>query len=116
MTTSAREDYAEPKPLSQGPDMRILQILGLVSCYPYRIKTAVRAEGVIFRLSWTARDVGTGMTYEAEGRRHLIDYMASEDQIVKLCLAACLAVSEHEVRERFIYRGKQVFDPHLPVT
>ncbi len=34
-------------------------------------------------------------------------------EIVRTALMAVLAVEEHEARERFLWRGRAVFGPHL---
>lgn len=67
--------------------------------------------------AWTYRmDNKLGRMGWGHGGRQLIDGSMNDDLIVKTCLVACFKYVEHEVREAFSWRGRRVFDPHMPVA
>jgi hypothetical protein len=49
------------------------------------------------------------------GRKWRITPHMSDSEIVQTALKAVLAAEEHEARERFMYRGRAVYGPHLDV-
>lgn len=49
------------------------------------------------------------------GRKWLLSSHMTRSEIVRTALKAVLAAEEHEARERFTYRGRAVFGPHLDV-
>lgn len=66
--------------------------------------------------AWMWRmDTELGRMSWGHGGRQLIDGAMTDDAIVKACLVACFRYAEHEVREAFTWRGRRVFDPHMPV-
>ncbi len=47
------------------------------------------------------------------GRLWLIEPDATEEEVVRTMLKAALTWEEHELRERFLYQGSQIFTPHF---
>lgn len=50
-----------------------------------------------------------------KGRKWRLSLHMTDGEIVQTALMALLAFSEHEIRERFTYRGVTVFDPHYDI-
>jgi hypothetical protein len=50
------------------------------------------------------------------GGRFQVSPHSSESEIVQKALAAMLSFDEHEIRERFTYKGKNVFNPHIDIN
>ncbi len=57
----------------------------------------------------------TGEPYEVVGRKWCLSPHMTRSEIVQTTLKAVLTAEEHEVRERFKYRGRSIFDPHYDV-
>lgn len=49
------------------------------------------------------------------GRKWYVSKHMTESEVVQTLLKAVLAAVEHEAREQFTYKGKQLFGPHLDV-
>jgi hypothetical protein len=49
-------------------------------------------------------------------RKWYVSKHATVSEVVQTVLKAALTAEEHEARERFLYRGKQLFGPHLDVN
>ena len=60
-------------------------------------------------------DIVTGEWGQGGGGKLYVSPHATEDEIVKKCLGACLAFVEHEVREGFAYELTHLFSPHIGV-
>ncbi len=56
-----------------------------------------------------------GEPFTWKGRKwFLSDYM-TKSEIIQTAFLAVQTAMEHEVRERFLYKGKSIFDPHYDV-
>ena len=53
--------------------------------------------------------------YEVVGRKWRLSSYMTRSEIVQTALKAVLTAEEHEVRERFKYRGVSIFGPHYDV-
>lgn len=54
--------------------------------------------------------------YEEGGRKWDLSLHMTESEIVFTVWKAVLAFMEHELREKFHYKGKKIFDPHISVN
>ena len=61
------------------------------------------------------RDVNTGERATITGRKWRISMHMTRSEIVQTALKAVLTAEEHEVRERFLFRARPIFNPHLDV-
>ena len=57
----------------------------------------------------------TGEPMSWHGRKWRISQHMTRSEIVQTALAATLAAVEHEAREKFLYKGHSIFDPHYDV-
>lgn len=57
----------------------------------------------------------TGEDMNWKGRKWWLSEHMTDGEIVQTALMACLAASEHEIREQFKYRGVSIFDPHYDI-
>lgn len=58
--------------------------------------------------------------FEADGeswtsRKWYVSQHSTRSEVVQTCLKAVLTAEEHEAREKFLYRGRALFGPHLHV-
>lgn len=58
-------------------------------------------------------DTESGEWGEGAGGKYYVSPHSSVDEIVKKCLAACMAYAEHEIREGFTWRERRIFGPHI---
>lgn len=57
----------------------------------------------------------TGAPYNEGGRKWDISKHMTESEVVFTIWKALLTFIEHELREKFMYMGKRIFDPHIDV-
>lgn len=50
-----------------------------------------------------------------KGRKWFISQHATKSEIVQTAFKALLTALEHEAREKFLYRGRPILDPHYDV-
>ena len=68
-----------------------------------------------FQVRWIGRHVTTRELANWGGRKWRMSMHMTRSEIVQTALKAVLTAEEHEARERFLYRGRAVFGPHLDV-
>ena len=54
--------------------------------------------------------------YQSRGRKWNLSSHMTESEIVFTIWKAILTFTEHELREKFHYKGKRIFDPHIDVN
>lgn len=57
----------------------------------------------------------TGAPMLWKGRKWRLSNHMTKSEVVQTAFKAVLTAIEHEVREKFLYRGASVFDPHYDV-
>lgn len=57
----------------------------------------------------------TGKPWPWSGRKWLLSRHMTRSELVQTALKAVLTAEEHEAREKFLYRGQPIFDPHFDV-
>ena len=70
---------------------------------------------LFIRVRFKAEDPATGREQSWNGRKWLVSIHSTRSEIVQTCLKAVLTAEEHEAREKFLYCGKPIFNPHLDV-
>ena len=55
----------------------------------------------------------TGLPLEWTGRKWMLSPFMCRNEIVNTAFKAVLCAMEHEVKEKFTYRGVAIFNPHL---
>lgn len=68
--------------------------------------------GFLIQLRLEEKEIGTGECQMLCGRKWHIDDSATRSDIVRTAFKAVVTWEEHEVRERFTYRGAPVFGAH----
>lgn len=100
-------------------DDDIFFIVSQVKCPPYKFRVERLDFGVTDRLFIQATlerpDVDTGEMGTGYGGKYLLSPHMTRGEIVKKCFVAAASFAEHEVREAFTYRGRQVLGPHIDI-
>ncbi len=68
-------------------------------------------------IQWIYDDkcVLTNKIKEWHGRKYYLSEYMTDDEIVKTAFTAAIAAEEHEVREKFSYKGIRLFNPHVDI-
>lgn len=67
------------------------------------------------QVKFDTTDTATGEEAVHKGRKWLLSVHMTETEIVQTALKAILTIVEHEARERFLYCGEAVYDPHCKI-
>lgn len=71
--------------------------------------------GWLIQAQFYAADTDGNMQLQS-GRKWYVSPYSTESELVQTMLKAVLTATEHEVREKFMYRGKAIFGPHFDVN
>ena len=66
--------------------------------------------------SFTGPCSKTGEVKEQPCRKWQLSFYMTAGEIVQTAFAAALQAEEHECREFFRWKGRRLFNPHLPLT
>jgi len=95
------------------------EILDDVNCgiggIDWEVGCGLMGDGLYIQLRYVEVDVQTGDPGDQHGRKWYVSSHSTKSEVVQTVLKACLTSAEHMVREHFLYRGTQVFGPHLDV-
>lgn len=99
------------------PFERLLRdTVSLISYKDWQFRIEKDGIGLWF-LQVVAKDfcVITGEPLVWSGRKWRMSMHMTKAEIIQTALKAVLAAEEHEARERFLYRSRAIFGPHLNV-
>ena len=83
-------------------------------CQPYVIDVRLHSSGEFYlQATHYRRCRDTGRFGWGKGGKYYVSPYSTPEEIRQKALAACIAYAEHEVRERFLWRGRAIFGPHL---
>jgi hypothetical protein len=87
---------------------------------PYNIFVKVEGEQPYLAIRVACADDVCNVTkqpgYYWEGRRWLIEPEFDESQVVRTIFSAFILAMEHELREKFVYKGTLPFGPHFDIN
>lgn len=99
--------------------MNVAELAGIISRVNYRdwvFTWEPVHDGVLAYARFDAPEAPHGRwNTEQQTRQWYIPCDASESEVVRTCLLLVLTAEEHEAREWFHYKGKQVYSPHTSV-
>lgn len=75
-----------------------------------------KGDGWLIQLRYNEPDIDVGKVEVQHARKWYISSYATESEVVRTALLACLVSSEHRVREHFYYKNKRLFGPHIDVS
>ena len=94
---------------------RLQAILRRVSVPGYTFLPEALGDQLSVRIRKEETNQASGQVEPMLGRRWLIERGATEAEVVRTVLKASLTWEEHELRERFRFDDRQIFDPHFAV-
>lgn len=92
---------------------RVRAVLQRVSVPGFEFIPEVMSGKLFVRIRKVELDQQRGVVEPMLGRRWLVEREASESDVVRTLLKAVLTWEEHEIRERFLFDGRRIFDPHV---
>lgn len=100
--------------------MNLQEIAMLIGCdieLPNGIKSDIVASTDFgyLQLSADRKCSDTGINWLVKGRKWLLSPHMVRSEVVSTIFKAVMTFEEHEIRERFLYKGKAIYGPHLDV-
>lgn len=78
-------------------------------------KITVREDCLTYQIACNGYCNISGSRMEWTGRKWFLSRHMTDGEIVQTVFKACLTAQEHEMRERFLYKGAAIFDPHYDI-
>ena len=72
-------------------------------------------ERLYLQVTFADVDFATGLSSVQRGRKWLLSPFMTKSEVVTTAFKACITAEEHEAREKFRYKGKMIFGPHINV-
>jgi hypothetical protein len=90
-------------------------ILARVRYKDWTFHVEERGDHLVLQARFPEADLVTGEVEQQHGRKWILSKHMTKSEVVTTAFKAVLTAEEHEVRERFRYRGRMVFGPHFDV-
>jgi hypothetical protein len=96
---------------------RFRDVLSRVHYKDWTFRVGQDAPGLYWlQVQFVAPNNVTGAPVEPwGGRKWRLSAFMTDSEVVQTALKAVLTAEEHEAREKFTYRGRAIFGPHLEV-
>lgn len=91
------------------------EILARVSYPGFYFIVSVTKEAFYFHIECNDRCNVTGEHVHWKSRKWLLSEHMTDGEIVQTAFKAVMTAIEHETREKFMYRGQAIFDPHYDI-
>ena len=69
---------------------------------------------VVIYATWRDKDVNTGKRFTMASRGFPA-IASDEDSVVRTAFKAIENAEAHELREKFLYKGKRIYNPHIKI-
>ena len=105
-----------------GETMNRLRLQGIINNVGYKPETSWRittngGHGWFVQHQQNIADCSTGDPGTIQrGRKFYISPYMTESEVLQTLLLAVLLFEEHEAREWFTYRGKELYGPHIDIS
>lgn len=93
----------------------IEDILALVTYKTWSFFVGEDGERLYLQVTFVEEDFATGEQGTQRGRKWLLSPFMTKSEVVTTAFKACITAEEHEAREKFRYKGKMIFGPHIDV-
>jgi hypothetical protein len=94
---------------------RFNEILARVACPTFSFVVGTSNASLYLQIECDDRCNVTGEPLRWKGRKWLLSQHMTDGEVVQTAFKAILTAMEHEIRERFTYRGVSIFDPHYDI-
>ena len=93
----------------------IQQLVSGVSFNDWRYLVKMDGERPYLQIKFDAPCNMTGNMEEQSGRKWVLSFHMTDDEIIATALKATLTAVEHETREQFKWRGQPIYRPHYDI-
>jgi hypothetical protein len=94
---------------------RFHDVLGRIEYPDFTFVVSANKGSFILQIECDDRCNTTGTELRWKSRKWLLSAHMTDGEIVQTAFKAVLTAAEHELREKFTYRGVSIFDPHYDI-
>ena len=94
---------------------KIEEILTLVKYKDWTFHVEERGDHMFLQARFPDADLVTGEMETQHGRKWILSQWMTPSEVVTTAFKAVITAEEHEIREKFRYRGRMIFGPHFSV-
>lgn len=92
----------------------IKKIVGQVKYKDWAFVVRKKGDGFLIQVQFMGEDTdGSGKMELQKCRKWFVSQYSCDSEVVRSCFLAIRQAEEHELCERFHYKGHQVYNPHL---
>lgn len=93
----------------------IKELISDVSFNDWRFLVKLDNDRPYLQIKFDAPCNMTGVMEEQSGRKWILSYHMTDDEVVATALKATLTAVEHETREQFKWKDQPIFRPHYNI-
>ena len=93
----------------------IKAILGDVRFKDWTFFVGEMGDGNYLQVQFMDKDIHSGLPEMQHGRKWYVSPYAIKGEVIKTAFLAVMQAMEHEIRETFLYNGKNVLGPHIAI-
>lgn len=92
---------------------RVKEIIDRIRYKDWEFLVMEKGDGFLIQATFMGIDVETGKVELQKCRKWYVSPHSCDSEIVRSVFLAVRQAEEHELCENFIYKGQQVYNPHL---
>lgn len=90
------------------------KIISLIQYKDWKFVVLTKGDGFLIQVQFMGEDTdGSGQMELQKCRKWFISQHSGDSEIIRSCFLAIRQAEEHELCERFLYKGQQIYNPHL---
>lgn len=92
----------------------VKKIISFIQYKDWIFVVLTKGDGFLIQVQFLGEDTdGSGKTELQKCRKWFISQHSGDSEIIRSCFLAIRQAEEHELCERFLYKGQQIYNPHL---
>lgn len=95
--------------------MSVDYILERVKYKDWTFHVEERGDNIYMQVRFPDADLMTGEIETQHGRKWILSKHMTKSEVVATAFKAVMTAEEHEIREKFRYRGRMIYGPHFHV-
>lgn len=93
----------------------IIDILSQVKYRDWQFHVEERGENIYLQVRFSEQCLCTKQLSPQAGRKWILSKWMTKSEVVTTAFKAVMTAEEHEIREKFRYRGRMIFGPHFDI-
>jgi hypothetical protein len=94
---------------------QIKEVLGDCEFKDWQFHVGEMGDGSYIQVQFMDKDIHSGFVEMQHGRKWYVSPHAIGGEIIKTAFLAVMQAMEHEIRETFRYKGKNILGPHIAI-